>query len=189
MSVSIVELWLAIFVAGFLCWLASALIHMLLKYHNADYKELSNEEEVSTALRASAPTPALYNLPYCADIQDMSEKAMQDKFTAGPVAMVSVMPNGMPAMGKLLFQQILFFIFGSVLIGYLASLAMISGTDYLIVFKHVFVTAFLAYGWAQIPYSIWLGQPWSNCMRYLLDAIIYASVTASSFAWLWPEPF
>jgi len=187
MSVSVFELWLVIFLAGFLCWLASALIHMLFKYHNTDYKELSNEGEVSTALRASSPAPALYNLPYCSDMKEMGEQVMQDKFNTGPVAMISIMPNGMPAMGKLLTQQILFFIFGSALIAYVASISMVSGTDYSTVFRQVFATSFLAYGWAQIPYSIWLGQPWSNCMRYLIDAIIYASVTAGTFAWLWPK--
>ena len=187
MPVSLTELGLVIIVAGFLCWLASALIHMLLKYHNADYKLLSNEDEVSTTIRAATPTPALYNLPYCADMQEMGEQAMQDKFNAGPVAMLTVMPNGMPPMGKLLVQQFLFFTFGSALIAYVASITITSGADYAIVFRQVFASAFLTYGWAQIPHSIWLGQPWSNCMRYLLDAIIYASVSAGTFAWLWPD--
>ena len=75
-------------------------------------------------------------------------------------------------------QQVSFFIIGSVLIAYLASLSLIAGADYLMVFRHVFVASFLAYGWGQVPYSIWLGQPWSNCVRYLIDAAIYAVVTA-----------
>jgi hypothetical protein len=80
----------------------------------------------------------------------------------------------------------LFFIIGSLLIGYLATTALVAGADYMTVFRHVFVASFLAYGWAQVPYSIWMGQPWSNCLRYMIDAIIYAGVTAGSFAWLWP---
>ena len=64
MSVAVAELWLAILVAGLLCWVASALIHMLIKYHNADYKGLSNEAAVCLALEDKSPTPALYTLPY-----------------------------------------------------------------------------------------------------------------------------
>jgi len=48
-------------------------------------------------------------MPHCADMKTMGEESMQKKFAAGPVAMISVTPNGMPPMGKLLTQQILFF--------------------------------------------------------------------------------
>jgi len=187
MSVSVSELWLVILLAGLLCWFASALIHMLMKYHNADYKPLPNEDEVSKLLSTHSPAPALYSMPYCADMKTMGEESMQKKFAAGPVAMISVMPNGMPPMGKLLTQQILFFIAGSCMIGYLASISIGANADFMMVFRHVFITSFLTYGWAQIPYSIWMGQPWSNCVRYLIDALIYAGVTAGIFASLWPE--
>jgi len=185
MSVSVSELWLAILLAGLLCWVASALIHMLIKYHNADYKGLANEDAVSSAL--ANKSPALYSLPYCSDMKAMGEQPMQKKFNDGPVAMITIMPNGMPHMGKLLTQQVLFFIIGSFLIGYLASISLIGTTDFIMVFRQVFIASFLTYGWAQIPFSIWLGHPWSNCIRYLIDALIYAAVTACTFAFLWPN--
>lgn len=187
MSVSLYELWLAILVAGLLCWVASALIHMLVKYHNADYKKLPNEEAVSSALADQSPNPGLYTLPHCIDMKEMGEESMQKKFNDGPVAMIAIMPNGMPPMGKLLSQQILFFILGSVLIGYLASISISTNADFMMVFRQVFIASFLTYGWAQIPYSIWMGQPWANCVRFLIDALIYAVVTASTFAVLWPS--
>ena len=184
MAVSLTELWLVVLVAGVLCWVASALVHMLFKYHNADYSELDNESAVAEAL--GNPKPALYTMPYCVDMKEMGEESMQKKFAAGPVAMISVMPNGMPPMGKLLGQQVAFFLVGSLLLAYLCTLVFLSGAEYMSVFRFVFVAAFLAYGWGQIPYSIWMGQPWSNCARYLLDAVIYAGVSAGTFAWLWP---
>lgn len=187
MTVLISQLWLAIILAGVLCWFASALIHMVLKYHNADYAALPNEAQVSAALGANSPAPALYHLPYCSDMKEMGEASMQKKFADGPVAMISVMPNGMPPMGKLLGLQILFFIVSSILIAYLTTLAIPAGSEYMTVFQFVFIAAFLAYGWAQVPYSIWLGQPWSNCLRYFLDAAIYAAISAGTLAWLWPS--
>lgn len=187
MSISVSELWLAILLAGLLCWIASALIHMLFKYHNADYKALSNEDAVSSALADKTHEPALYTLPYCSDMKAMGEEHMQKKFNDGPVAMITIMPNGMPPMGKLLSQQILFFVFGSWLIGYLATISITGNPEYMTVFRQVFVASFLTYGWAQIPLSIWMGQPWSNCVRYLLDALIYAAVTAGTFSFLWPN--
>jgi len=186
MAVSLSALWMAVLLAGVLCWFASALIHMLLKYHNFDYRELSNEQEVVAALSAGSPSPALYTMPYCADMKQMGDEAMQKKFHDGPVAVIAVMQNGMPPMGKLLLQQFLFFISGAMLIGYLATLSMVQGAEYMSVFRFVFVAAFVTYAWAQIPHSIWLGQPWSNCVRYIIDALIYSAVTAGAFAWLWP---
>jgi hypothetical protein len=184
MSVSVSELWLIILVAGALCWVASALIHMLLKYHNSDYSQMENESQVSAAM--GSPKPALYTMPYCAEMKEMGEESMQRKFKEGPVAMITVMPNGLPAMGKMLGQQIAFFVVGAALLAYLCTLSLVASADYLQVFRYVFVAAFLTYGWAQIPYSIWMGQPWSNCLRYMIDAVIYAAVSAGTFAWLWP---
>ena len=187
MSVAITDLWLAILLAGLFCWLASALVHMLFKYHNADYKQLANEDDVATALRASSASPALYTMPFCIDMKEMGEESMQKKFEAGPVAMITVLPNGMPAMGKTMVQQFLFFLIGGGLIACLMTMLLGSGAAYMEVFKPVFLASLLTYGWAQIPYSIWMGQPWSNCLRYLIDAVIYAGVTAGTFAWLWPD--
>lgn len=184
--VTITSIWLLIVLSGVFCWLASALIHMLFKYHNFDYKQLPNEDEAIAVLGDQSPQPALYSMPYCIDMKKMGEQEMQDKFGRGPVALIAVMPNGMPPLGKLLSQQLAFFLFGSLLIAYVASLSLTAGSDPIAVFRLVFVVAFLAYGWAEIPYSIWMGHPWANCLRYLLDAIIYASVTAATFCWLWP---
>ena len=186
MPISISDLWLAILVSGVLCWIASALVHMLLKYHNSDYKKLSNEDQVSMALGEGSPAPGLYTLPHCIDMKEMAEESMQKKFNDGPVAMITVMPSGMPPMGKLMAQQVIFFIFGSLFVGYLTALSLSSETAYMVVFRHGCVASFLTYFWATIPYSIWMGQPWSNCGRYLLDSLIYSSVTAGAFAWLWP---
>ncbi|MRX28735.1 hypothetical protein [Kangiella sp. HZ709] len=187
MSVSILDLWLAILLAGFFCWIVSALIHMFIKYHNADYKKLANEDAVSDVIRQGSPAPGLYHLPHCNDMNEMAKPEMQERFKKGPIAMISVFPNGLPPMGKLLMQQLLFFIFSSMLIGYVASLAFPVGADYMQVFRLVMAVAFIAYGVGNIPYSVWYGHPWSNCMRFLIDAAIYASVTAGTFAWLWPQ--
>lgn len=187
MSVSLMQLWLPILLGGFFAWLASSIIHMVLKYHNHDYKELANEDEVMAAIRNSSPPPALYTMPYCIDMNQMGEESMQKKFSDGPVAMLSVFPNGMPPMGKLLTQQILFFIIGCILLAYVSCLALPAGADYMQVFRFVAAAGFFGWGWGLIPFSIWYGHPWMNTARFLLDALIYALVVAGTFAWLWPD--
>lgn len=186
MSISLPQLWLPILLSGVLAWIASALVHILLKYHNGDYQQLSNEGEVSAALRAGSPKKGIHSMPYCIDMKEMGDPEMQKKFEQGPVAFVTVFDIGMPAMGKALIQQFLFFLFGSVLIAYVAALALPVGSEYLEVLQFVSATGFLAYGWGNIPYAIWFGHPWSVTGKYMIDALIYAFVTAGVFAWLWP---
>ena len=186
MSVSLMQLWLPIVLGGVFCWIASALIHMLIKYHNYDYKKLSNEEQVGDALRQGDPKPGLYHMPHCTDMKEMNNESMQAKFKQGPIALISVFENGMPPMGKLLVQQLAFFLVGCLLIAYVATLGLAPSAGFMEVFRFTMVISFLTFGYGLIPDSIWLGQPWSNCLRYLLDALIYAVIVAATFAWLWP---
>lgn len=186
MSISITQLWLPILLGGFFCWIASALIHMVLKYHNADYKKLNNEKEVGDVLRAGNVTPGLYHMPHCVDMKEMNNEATQEKFKKGPIAMITIFENGLPPMGKLLSQQLLYFIVACVAIAFVSVLSLQPESTFKMVFHFVGIISFLIFGYAVIPYSIWFGIPWAVSLRYLLDALIYAIVVAATFAWLWP---
>ena len=186
MGVSLVELWMPILLGAVLAWIASALIHMLLKYHNSDYRPLANEDEVAAAIRRGAPQPGLHSLPHCHDMAQLAEPAMQARFADGPVAFVTVFPNGLPNMGKLVGQQLLYFLVGCALIGGAATLALPPGADTMTVFSLVALLGFLGFGWAVVPFSIWYGHTWASTLKYLLDALIYGLLVAGCFAWLWP---
>jgi len=185
-SITLLQLWMPIVLGTFLAWIASALIHVLAKYHNSDYQKLSNEEEVMTAVRNGSPNLGIHALPHCIDMSEMNDPQVQEKFIKGPVAFLTVFPNGLPNMGKLMVQQISFFLVGCILIAYCATQALSAGTEYMVVFRFVASVGFLAFGWAQVPMSIWYGHPWSTTAKYLLDALIYGLVVAGTFAWLWP---
>ena len=129
MAVELLDLWLPILLGAVLAWIASALIHMALKYHNSDYRPLANEDEVATSIKRGAPRPGIHAIPHCADMGKLSDPAMQAKFVNGPVAFVTVFPNGLPQMGKLIGQQILYFLVGCVLIAWCASLALPAGAS------------------------------------------------------------
>ncbi len=187
MTVSLVDLWMPILLGAVLAWIASGLIHTALKYHNSDYGKLSNEDEVAAAVRNGSPAVGFYSFPHCADMNQMKDEAMQKRFVDGPVAFLAVFPNGMPNMGKLLGLQVAYFVAGCVLVAYCASLALAPGADYMAVFRFVAATAFLAFGWAIVPFSIWYGHPWSTTGKYLFDALVYALLVAGTFAWLWPD--
>ncbi len=187
MTITLLQLWMPIVLGAFLAWIASALIHIVAKYHNSDYQPLSNEDEVMTAVRKGSPTLGIHMLPYCKEMSEMNDPAVQDKFNKGPVAILTVLPSGLPNMAKLMPQQIGFFLAGCILIAYCATQVLAAGADYMVVFRFVSSVGFLAFGWANIPMSIWYGHPWSTTAKYLLDALIYGLIVAGSFAWLWPD--
>jgi len=186
MTISLLQLWMPILLGTFLAWIASALIHVVAKYHNSDYQQISNEEEVMAAVRNGSPSLGIHSLPYCTDMSEMNKPEIQEKFKKGPVAMLTVFPNGLPNMGKLMPLQIGFFLVGCILIAYCATQVLTAGADYMVVFRFVSTVSFLAFGWANVPMSIWYGHPWSVTAKYLLDALIYGLVVAGCFAWLWP---
>lgn len=186
MTISILQLWMPILLGTFLAWISSALIHVVVKYHNSDYQKLSNEEEVMTAIRNGSPKTGIHSMPYCTDMSEMSKPEVQEKFNKGPVAMLAVFPSGLPNMGKLMPQQIAYFLVSCILIAYCATQVLTAGAEFMPVFRLVATVGFLAFGWSNIPLSIWYGHPWSVTAKYLLDALIYGLVVAACFAWLWP---
>ena len=106
MTISLLQLWMPILLGTFLAWIASALIHIVVKYHNSDYQALSNEEEVMDAVRNGSPKLGIHTLPYCAEMSEMNQPEVQEKFNKGPVAILTVFPNGLPNMGKLMPQAV-----------------------------------------------------------------------------------
>jgi hypothetical protein len=180
------SLWLPILVSSILVFLVSAIIHMVLKYHNKDYTRLPNEDAVRAAIRAGNPPPAQYVIPYCADMKDMEKPEMKQKYIDGPVAVMNVLRPEVPSMGKYLVRWFIFILAVSLFIAYVAANAIPRGSEYLHVFRIVGAVGFLAYGAGTLPASIWMGKPWSVAWKELFDGLVYGLVTAGTFGWLWP---
>jgi hypothetical protein len=185
--VSLGSLWLPILVSAVLVFILSAIIHMVLKYHNKDYTALPNEDAVRAALRAGNPPPAQYIVPYCADMKDMEKPDMKQKYIEGPLAVINLMRSGVPKMNKSLTQWFLFILVVSFFIAYIGAHTIPLGADYLQVFRVVGAVGFLAYSAGQLPESIWMGKPWKVTMKGAFDGLVYALVTAGTFGWLWPR--
>jgi hypothetical protein len=185
--VSLGALWLPVLLSAVLVFIVSALVHMVLKYHNSDYTRIPNEEAIRSAIRAASPPPAQYIIPYCPEMNEMQTPEMKQKFTEGPVAMLNVMRPGVPSMGRPLTQWFIFSLVLSFFIAYIASHAIPAGAPYLQVFRIVGAIGFLAYGAATAPPSIWMGKPWKITWKEMFDALLYGLVTAGTFGWLWPR--
>ncbi|NWJ41870.1 MAG: hypothetical protein HXX12_12980 [Geothrix sp.] len=185
--VSLAQLWIPILLSAVCVFVASSLVHMVLKWHASDYKALANEDDVRAAIRKEAPAPGQYVLPHCSDHKDMGKPEMLAKYQEGPVAMLVVMPNGAPAMGAALGKWFAFTVLVAVTAAYLAGRTLGFGTHYLQVFRVVGAVSFVAYGFGSITMAIWMGKPWSSVAKDLADALIYGLLSAGIFGWLWPR--
>ena len=179
---SIIELWLPIVVSAAVCWVMSAIIWTLLKYHNSDYTKVGDEEAVRAALKGSKP--GYYLLPYCTDPAELKDEAVKKKFEEGPLAYITVLPSGLPKMGGKLVGQIIFFLLVGIMCAYFVSRTLGADADYLTVFRVAGTVAFLANSFALIPESVWFGRPWSMTIKNFVDALIYGLLTGGVFGWL-----
>lgn len=181
--VTLMSLWMPVLISAVVCWLAGAVIWMVLPHHKTDYARVDDEEAAGNVLRNLQP--GQYNIPHIADPSKITE-ADKNRFVEGPVLFLTVLNKGMPNMGKSLAQQFAYYVLVALLIAYVASATLPAGTDYLKVFQVVGTTAWLAYGFSTLQDSIWFGRPWSFSIKIVVDALIYAALTAGIFGWLWP---
>jgi hypothetical protein len=181
------QLWMPILLSAVLVFAASAIIHMVLKWHNSDYRKLANEDAVRAAIRGGSPVPGQYTMPYCLGAKEMQAPEMQQKFVEGPVAFITLMRNGPPKMGGTLAMWFLFTLAIGVIAAYLAAKALPPGAPFRDVCRLVGIVAFLAYAGGSVPAGIWFGKPWRSVAKELLDGLIYGVITGAVFAWLWPR--
>jgi hypothetical protein len=185
--VSIASLWLPILLSAVAVFVVSSIIHMALGYHSADFKRLPAEDEVMASLRKFDVPPGDYMVPCPASHAAFKDPAFQEKFKAGPRAMVTFFPGGEIRMGGQLLQWFLYAILISVTAAYIAGRALGPGAHYLQVFRFAGATAFYGYSLAHLQASIWYKKSWGTTLRNVVDGLVYGLVTAGFFGWLWPR--
>lgn len=179
---SILSLWQPILLSGVLTFVAGAVIWMAMPWHKTDFNKISDEEGARSGLKGLAP--GYYNLPYCIDQKQMADPDMQAKFKEGPVAFITVLPDGIPAMGGRLAVNFVYNLLVAVAAAYLLSRTVPAGADYLTSFRVAGTVAFIAYSMAYVQENIWFGRPWSMTAKNFLDALIYGLLVGGAFGWL-----
>jgi len=124
--------------------------------------------------------------PCCADMKDMDSEETRAKFERGPVGMLTVMPTGMPNIGKSLGLWVVYLLLVAVFVAYIVSNALPAGAGYLTVFRIAGAVAFLPLVIANMPASIWHGQPWSTTIRFCIDGVVYSLLVTGTLAGFWP---
>lgn len=176
------SLWLPIVASAALVWLASAVIWMAMPWHKSDYAAVPDEEAARSALKGAAP--GNYMLPHCIDPKDIEKPELRRKFEEGPLAFITVAPNGVPKMAGRLVSSFAYNLLVGVFCAYMVSRTVVATGDYLEVFRVAGTVAFLSYGVAYIQDSIWFSRPWSLTAKSVMDALIYALLTGGVFGWL-----
>jgi len=185
--ITIASLWLPILISAVIVFIASSVIHMGPLWHRSDYPQMPREAEVLNALRPLAIPPGDYFIPRASGMQEMRSPEFKNKLNQGPVAVMTVLPNGMFSMRRNLLQWFVFLIVVSIFCAYIAGRTLPPGTPYLRVFQIVGATAFIAYTLALCELSIWYRRAWSLTLKGALDGLIYGALTAGTFGWLWPH--
>jgi len=177
-------LWLPIVVSAVIVFVASSIMHMVLPYHRSDYKKLAEEDKAREALRGLPR--GLYSMPYCTH-QTMKSPEIQEKFKQGPVALITIFPNGLPAIPKFMAMWFGYCLVIAFFVAYLAWHTLQPGSNYLAVFRVVGTAGFLAFSFAHISDGIWKAEPWSNVVKEVFDGLVYGLLMAGTFGWLWPR--
>ena len=184
--ISIASLWLPILVAAVIVFIASSVIHMAPLWHRNDYQGLPRENDAIATLRPMNLEPGDYFIPWT-EPKNMKSPEFQERMKQGPVALLSVLPNGPLVMAKPLAQWFVYLVIVCVFAALIAGHLLSRGTIYPRVFKVVLAASFMGYALALLQNSIWMRRSWVITFKGCFDGLIYAGLTAGTFGWLWPH--
>ena len=185
--VPIMHLVMPILLSAVIVFVVSSIIHMVLPYHRSDYGKLPAETEVMDALRKFNIPPGDYMVPRPSGPADMKSPEFKEKYTKGPVLMMTVMKSGLMNMAPSLIQWFIYCVVVSVFAAYVAGRALGPGREYLEVFRFAGCTAFIAYAVALWQDSIWYKKAWSTTLKNTFDGLVFGLLTGGTFGWLWPK--
>ena len=181
----IADLWLPILASAAIVFVASAIIHMGPFWHRSEFPAPPDQDRLQDALRPFGLAPGEYMLPKPQDMKDCNKPEFVEKLTRGPVALITVVPNGRMSMGKPLSQWFVYTLVVSGFAAYVAHATLAADAPYLQVFRVAGTVAFIAYAVGLWQQAIWFHRSWSGTIKHTLDGLIYGCLTGGAFGWLW----
>lgn len=181
---AITDLWLPILVSGVGVFFASFLAWMVLPHHKGDFKQFKSEGAVLDALRPQGLAPGTYIYPDCQGPAMKTEEGKQ-RYAAGPWGVILV--HGGPAnFGRNLVLVFAFYVVVSVLVAYVARLALPDGASFMNVFRIAGTAGAMAYALGGIPNAIFFGRTGRSIAMDTLDGVAFGLLTGAIFGWFWP---
>jgi len=193
--VGLTELWLPILLSAVAVFVASSIMHTVLKYHDSDFKALPGEADVLAAMGKGGVQRGNYCFPHPGGHAGRTDPEFLARCEKGPMGFAYIIPNGPVGMGGTLVKWFIYLLAVSFMVAYVARLALVqlpgvslfAGTDARHVLRVVSTVAFLAYAGAEPITVIWMGRRGSVALKNILDGLVYGLLTGGVFAWLWPQ--
>jgi hypothetical protein len=185
--IEILSLWPPILLSSAFIFILSSIIHMALPWHKSDYPKLPMEDKFIDALRPLGLPPGDYMVPRPKDMAEMRSPEFEEKRRQGPIMIFTVMAHGPLTMAKNLIGWFIYSVVIGIFTAYVLARTLVIGDTYFHVFRIACVLSFLGYSAALSQMSIWYQRSWSITLKSIFDGLIYAVVTAVTFAWLWPH--
>jgi len=185
MHVELLDLWVPIVVSAVIAFAASFVMWMVLPVHKKDVKMLPDEGPLMTAVSSMAPEPGLYMFPGCQGGETMKSDAFKARWKAGPWGTLNVV-GGPPNFARNLAVTFIEMVVISFVVAYLGTLALPRDDEYMHVFRFVGTAAILGYVFGGFGCDTFMGRAPRFQFTSAIDSLIYALLTAGTFAWLWP---
>ena len=180
-------LWLPILLSSVFVFVVSFILNAALPWHKRDYGKVPDEDRVMDALRPFGLPPGDYMLPRCNSAAESKTPEFMEKVKKGPVMIFTVAPNGPFDMGKSLVLWFLYLLVVGFFTAFVSRHALSYPATHRQICGFAGITAALAYSGALWQMSIWYRRSWCTTIKFAIDGVIYAGITAATFAWLWPR--
>jgi len=184
----LMDLWLPILLSAVACFIASSIAWMVMPHHKPDMKAVPDHDALAGALKGLNLKPGFYFYPNCNDSKEMKSEAFKKRWNDGPWGTLNIFPQ-QPSFPRNLAVIFVEFLLVSIFVAYLAGHAL-SGNPapaYLDVFQIVGTAAVLGYVFGSIGGNAFMGMSARFTVMCIVDAVVFALLTAGIFSWLWPD--
>ena len=178
---TVYDLLVPIAATGFANHIMSMVAWMALPHHKQEWQQLPIEEEFFELIEHKNVPPGQYLFPHAASPEVMNSEEYQNKIkrVRGTLLLWERPPHMLASIG----MTLTFFLVTAFVIGYLASLALEPGAEFMKVFQFVTTAGLLAHCAGVFPGVFWFKR---KVAMDLIDKVAYAIATGVIFAALWP---
>ena len=179
-------LWIPIVVSAVAVLLACFSAREVFGLHHCDWKDLPEEEVTVEQLQKSGVGPGMYVFPgRRKKLTTEDEELRQQRRNSGPWGTINIRTRH-PSLGRHLLQMMTFSLVTSLFVGYLGTLALNPGAEFLQVFQVTGTAGILAYAFGGIPNAIWFGSNLRGALMDVVDGLCFGVITGAVFGILWP---
>jgi len=186
----LLPLWLPILLSAAAVWVAAAIVWMALPHHKQDFigipDSAGGEDGLMDYIRKSGIKPGNYVFPDARDHAAMKSEKVQKAWKDGPVGHLSLWRPPLTMGGKMAATFMVYLVV-SVLIAYLARIALPGPASFARVFQVATTAGVLAYCFSFIPNAVWWGSYKRTIVANIVDGVLYAAITGAVLAWRWPR--